>query len=163
MARVSIYVPDDLKGRMDAAGDAINWSEVARPAFVSALANHEHRKGKTMTTAIERLRASKAQFLSNTEQYGKQSGHSWAENRASYGELKSVSAIDLTNFAPDDTHGTGEYIAIASLRHALDSEMCFSTPQLLEILFGVEDVSPEAVYAFIDGAQEFFAEVEGQL
>lgn len=37
MARISIYVPDDLKALMDAAGDTINWSEVARPAFEAAL------------------------------------------------------------------------------------------------------------------------------
>ena len=59
MARITLYIPDDLKPRMDAVGDAINWSEVARPTILLALATHEHRKGQNMDTAIERLRASK--------------------------------------------------------------------------------------------------------
>jgi hypothetical protein len=36
MARVSIYVPVDLKARMDRVRDATNWSEVVRPAILSA-------------------------------------------------------------------------------------------------------------------------------
>lgn len=39
MARVSIYVSDELKARMDAAEDGINWSEVARACFEKALDN----------------------------------------------------------------------------------------------------------------------------
>jgi hypothetical protein len=60
MAKLNLYVPDDLKARMDAVSDNVNWSEVARPAFQAAVANYEHRKGRNMTTAIERLRASKS-------------------------------------------------------------------------------------------------------
>ena len=33
MARMSIYVPDDLKGRMDRLSDRVNWSGVAQAAF----------------------------------------------------------------------------------------------------------------------------------
>src|SRR4051812_27989218 len=42
MARVSIYVSDELKAEMDKAGDAINWSQIARPAFMAALMAQPH-------------------------------------------------------------------------------------------------------------------------
>ena len=40
MARLSIYIPDDLKARMDGVGDTVNWSEVVRPAIQAAVAAH---------------------------------------------------------------------------------------------------------------------------
>ena len=39
MARVTLYVPDDLKAAMDGV-DGVNWSEIARPAFITAIAGH---------------------------------------------------------------------------------------------------------------------------
>lgn len=33
MARVTVYVPDELKARMVAAGDLVNWSAEAQRAF----------------------------------------------------------------------------------------------------------------------------------
>ena len=59
MARISLYIPDDLKARMEAAGDEVNWSDAARPALIAAVAAFEHGKGGTMHTAIERLRTSR--------------------------------------------------------------------------------------------------------
>ena len=45
MARVSIYISDELKARMDKVGEAANWSGIVRPAILSEVASHEHRKG----------------------------------------------------------------------------------------------------------------------
>ena len=33
MARVSIYVPDDMKSEMDALEEKANWSNIAQQAF----------------------------------------------------------------------------------------------------------------------------------
>ncbi len=37
MARMTIYIPDDLKARMDEAGENTNWSEIAQKAFEAAV------------------------------------------------------------------------------------------------------------------------------
>jgi len=50
MARVNIYVPADLKARMDTVRRSTNWSEVVRPAILSAVASDEQRKGANMKT-----------------------------------------------------------------------------------------------------------------
>jgi hypothetical protein len=81
MARITLYVPDDFKARMDAAGDGINWSEVARPALTTALAAFEHSKGRNMTTAIERLRASKREGEQNAKLFGNKAGRAWPRTK----------------------------------------------------------------------------------
>ena len=63
MATMNIYLPDQLKTRMEASGDNTNWSEVARVAFSYRVAANEHRKEPTMSSVVERLRASRAQRL----------------------------------------------------------------------------------------------------
>ena len=45
LARISIYLTDELKARMDLAGNFINWSEVVRPAINDALEDFEQGKG----------------------------------------------------------------------------------------------------------------------
>ena len=105
MARVSIYVPDELKARMDQAGDAINWSEIARPAFQAALAAYEHRKGQTMSTAVERLRASKQEYEQEESTSGEDAGRAWAKDDAEYGELVAISKIDLGAWAEEAAWG----------------------------------------------------------
>ena len=41
MPKVTVYVPDDLKARMDAVGESVNWSGEAQKAFQCALAQLE--------------------------------------------------------------------------------------------------------------------------
>ena len=88
MARVSIYVQDDLKARMDRIGEAANWSEVVRPAILSEVATLEHLKGANMTTVIERLKASREKYVQPVASTGKSAGRAWASDRADYHDLK---------------------------------------------------------------------------
>jgi hypothetical protein len=156
MARLNLYIPDDLKARMDAVGDAINWSEVTRPAIKAALAAHEHEKESTMSTAIERLRASKQQAQANDKIEGHKEGRAWAADYAEYAELKRVSAIDLTL---DDSGDA----AFKTLWKTLYPEL--SASEVRESCFGDADaaLSDDYVRAFINGAQEFYAEVRSEL
>src|SRR5262245_52908805 len=89
MARITLYVSDELKARLDAAGDEINWSDVARPVLTEAVASLEHRKGD-MTTAIERLRASKQRGDQAEKVRGKDEGRKWAEEKAEYRWLQRL-------------------------------------------------------------------------
>jgi hypothetical protein len=157
MAKLNLYVPDDLKARMDEVGDRVNWSEVARPALQSALAAEEHRRNANMTTAIERLRASKQETLQNEQANGKQAGREWAEKYASYDDLRRISKIE---FAQGVDAGRIEDEAMGCLTEALD----WTDDDIAEQL-GDEGVmvTNEYAAAWIEGVQEFFAEVKDQL
>jgi hypothetical protein len=148
MARINIYVPDELKARMDKVGDAVNWSEVTRPAIQAALTKYEHKKGQNMQTAVERLRASKEVAMAGEREEGWAEGRRWAENLAEYKQLVRVSKIEV-----------GRCINVfEALAEALDLEG------------GIRDLvdnlppEPEAfLEAFVEGAQEFFEEVREEL
>jgi hypothetical protein len=153
MAKLNIYVPDDLKARMDAVGDNVNWSEVARPAFQAAVANHEHRKGQNMTTAIERLRASKTELMKRDQSEGGNAGRSWAENDAPYEILARLWAV--RDKYDDDPNGM--------LRRSVDprDELDFGDWQGFVGFDGSE--TEVYVSAFISGALSFFGEVRDKI
>src|SRR5690242_20251388 len=90
MARIALYVPDDLKTRMDAVTDETNWSDIVRPVFALVVADFEHRKGRNMTTAIERLRASKSRADQQDKLVGAEHGRAWAESAADYRTLRDL-------------------------------------------------------------------------
>ena len=158
MARVSIYVSDDLKARMAEAGDALNWSDIARPAFENAIANHNHRKGRNMSTMIERLRASKVRHEQDQDDDAKQRGRGWATDRAEFAELKQVADIDLDQF------GKGLNSIFKAIHDAVDPDDTLETEDLCETLFGdAVDHTDTWLIAWVEGAQEAFAEVKDQI
>ena len=152
MARVSIYVPEDLKARMDEVPEGeINWSELARPVFLSVVTTYEHRKGNDMSTAIERLKASKAKYEQEEADHGEESGRKWALDQADYAELLRVSRINL-----EDLQYGG---ALNELRAAIDPENELESDELPYDL----DTDDGFAYAFILGAQKAFEEVAAEL
>lgn len=158
MARVSIYVSDELKARMAEAGDALNWSDIARPAFETALAAFNHRKGQNMQTAIERLRASKVQHKQEQESSGKECGRLWAMNKAEFAELERIDAIDLSLF------GNGVNHIWQDIRSAIDPHDTLDTSELSMALFGEdEDYEEDWLIAWVEGVQEFYAEVANEI
>jgi hypothetical protein len=157
MARVSIYVQDELKARMDRIGEAANWSEVVRPAILSEVASHEHRKGANMTTAIERLRASKEKYIQQVASNGRSAGRAWACNNADFHELKLIATIE------DPPYDDGKW-ALTSLLRAIDPERQLDGDDLAGYLrVEKDDLSQEFAKGFIEGAREIFEEVEDQL
>ena len=102
-----------------------------------------------MTTAIERLRASKQETVQQERIEGKQQGREWAENTADYNDLRRISIIKV----PDD-----------DVRAALN-EAFTDADDILDTYFGADAIvhSDEYIGAWIKGAQEFFAEVRDKL
>jgi hypothetical protein len=83
--RTTISVPRNLKRRMDAVKEGINWSAVACRAFEDKLAEIDTKKEeKTMAAVIQRLRATKPDAL---YQQGHEDGRRWASERAEYDDL----------------------------------------------------------------------------
>ena len=155
MARVSIYVSDELKARMAETGDALNWSDIARPAFETAIAAFNHRKGQNMQTAIERLRASKAAHYERLEGDAKAAGRDWASNRASYADLVTLSTLDV---------GLSLDSVWPALKSAIDPGDDLSNDEAAQTLFGDDEPrSDQWLEAFVEGAQEFYGEIEDQI
>jgi hypothetical protein len=159
MARVNIYVPADLKARMDAVRRSRNWSEVVRPAILSAVASDEQCKGAEMKTldlnaVAERLKASKERHLLEKAKIGRERGRSWASEKAEYDELRRV--VDVAGGSDRD--------ALAGLVAAIDPQGQLNNMDLAAVI-GVEerDMSKEYATAFVVGAAEIFDQVAPQL
>jgi hypothetical protein len=89
--RTTISVPADLKKRMDAATEQINWSAVACRAFEQRLAEiAASKEKKTMNDVIQRLRASLGRADDQTYKAGEKAGRIWAKGRAEVEELRNL-------------------------------------------------------------------------
>ena len=157
MARISIYVPDDLKAEMAQVGDAVNWSEVVRPSIHSALASYKHRSTPTMQTTIERLRASKAEATEHDVESGKKDGREWARDVASYKDLKAMSRISteaLENY-PEQ--------AVGICKKMLDPSDEMDRREFAVVWFSDSDPSAEYLLGFVSGAQEVYEEVADKI
>jgi hypothetical protein len=83
-------VPDDLKARMDEAGQAVNWSVIAQQAFREVILMAVRRETATMDDAVERLRASKQSSVETERESGLEVGEEWATEDATYSELLRI-------------------------------------------------------------------------
>jgi hypothetical protein len=93
MARVNIYVPDDLKRRMDEA-EGVNWSPLACRAFEMKLAEvSAKKKEKNMNDVINRLKGSANKYNDEAYLEGKEHGRKWAEDHATTEELGSLEKL----------------------------------------------------------------------
>jgi hypothetical protein len=90
-ARKTITVRADLKARMDAIKEEVNWSAVASLAFKRKVAEIAKRKGvRAMQSTIERLRESKMKSDESQFQEGFVVGQKWAKNSADAEELERL-------------------------------------------------------------------------
>jgi len=89
--RTNISIPQELKARMDAVDEPVNWSAVACDAFRQKLAEIIKRKGaKDVKDVIERLRASKQKSRSTTYTHGANLGEMWAKHHAETVQLERL-------------------------------------------------------------------------
>jgi hypothetical protein len=87
-ARTTISIPPDLKARMDAVDESVNWSALACQAFERKLAEIIKRKGSgNLSDVISRLRVSKRKFENEQYQEGHAAGQVWAKEEAEAEEL----------------------------------------------------------------------------
>jgi hypothetical protein len=90
---VSISVPQSLRERMQLVTD-VNWSAVARDAIERRL-DLEELKMTGKLTAVERLRASKAERVQSQREDGAAAGLAWMRDHAEYGELEKLRSFVL--------------------------------------------------------------------
>jgi hypothetical protein len=141
---------------MDAIGeDQVNWSDIARPAFQTVVAEHEHRKEPTMTTAFERLRVSRERFLRKMNGGGREAGRRWAMNCAEFEDLLLLSA---------NRDAVDEEQAFEILKEAIGERL---DDDDVATRIGVKSLQPPPSGAYCDsfiaGALEIFDEINPQL
>jgi hypothetical protein len=151
MPRISVYVPDAMKERMVAVGDRINWSEAAQAAFEREITMATMPEDPNMQQVIDRLRASKAAFVSSQAAEGRQHGRDWAKLRAKYEDLRRIARLELS----------GSSYAIQ-----VDSALGRESQQWEESFwFEPEGSVPadEYVEAFVEGAKDVWDDVSDKL
>ena len=175
MPKINIYVPDEMKARMDVAEATANWSAIAQRAFESEL-NHIERvkEVKSMGDVIERLQASKQKKAEGLQKEGRECGVDWAKHRAEYDELKRASQIDTTTLyqGHSDELDAGNRYEVAkdiladSEWDSLDQREADSA---IADLFGIDDdmledvVTTEFIEGFLEGAADVWDEVADKI
>src|SRR5262245_16856118 len=97
--RTTITVPQDLKNRMDAIKEDVNWSALACQAFEAKLGEIAAKKARlTMNNAaaIERLRALKRKENEQNYVRGEELGCGWAKAEATPRELEQLAVTRAT-------------------------------------------------------------------
>jgi hypothetical protein len=159
MAKITIYVPDDLKAKMDAAEDLNpNWSAVAQVAFsleCERIANRRRSKGK-MNEVVERLRASKENYENAEKVAGHAAGREWAAKRAEYAELEQIAAIEL---GYEQEWG----YEIAKVLTGDDDPSINACQEAWKFICDSERPTEDFAEAFAEGATEVFEEVNAAL
>ena len=159
MPKVNLYVPEDLKARMDDTGEAVNWSAVAQRAFREAISTHHIQQDRSgMEHVIERLRASKERYEDRELATGKEVGSKWAKTKAEYFELVAVASFD------PDTHD-GE-LDCDTLQRQIDPDGETDPREwadFWETYYGRGRPSDAFIRGFIEGATEVYDAIAEQL
>jgi hypothetical protein len=93
--RTTISLPEDLKARMDAAAEPVNWSAEAAKCFERVLGEIASRKAtKELSDVVSRLRATRIDEEDETKADGFRLGQQWAQHVATYRELDRATDID---------------------------------------------------------------------
>lgn len=165
MARVSVYVPDDMKARMDKAGEAANWSALAQRTFELELNYLETLKEiSSMNGVIERLRASKAKFVESMSSEGRVCGAEWAKNEAEFDELRSISSSRANELL--ERHEDGMSLA-RELYEFVTKNDFFNDDDLAQFYQLGDDIAEsltlEFITGFVEGARDVWGEVSTQI
>lgn len=163
MPRMNIYVPDELKARMDEAGQSANWSAVAQRAFEVELNQLESIKEvSSMPEVIDRLRASKEKYEHDAVAEARPNGITWARNNAAFNELRQIARIN-----EDMLDGGTGYVCARHVYVATRGEDPFDDDELgCYFLLDEEcirNVPREYILGFIKGATAVWEEVAEQI
>jgi hypothetical protein len=131
-----------------------------RPALTAAVTAFEHSKGGTMSTAIERLRASKQKADQEENLHGKNEGRKWAADTAEYRWLQRLA--DRHNQSPHEKPRLALTSVLDMDEEELDPDSYEMT--LRDRCYPLSRAASDVyLQAFIAGAVGFFEEVREQV
>jgi hypothetical protein len=174
--RTTISIPPDLKARMDAVDEPVNWSAIACQAFEAKLAEITKRRGAMdMKEVAMRLRVSKRKNEAVQYQEGFEVGRRWAMNQAEADELERLADLHLhaqtirewqTLFYEyrNDASSAAERLAKVILGEDGEPGRA-EAREFWENVLGKREaaVPSEFVRGFAEGALEVWDEVQGEL
>ena len=165
VARISIYISDDLKVGMDAL-TAVNWSAVAQQAFDQELRLHRQLTEREMDAVIERLRASKKKQVDNLISNGFEAGKKWAECDAEYLTLRNIAKIATSDNIDDYEEGNDEdgYTGSPSYLSVLP-DYSFWSRDVPPVYLNNNSDMPHLYFqiGFIKGAQSVWRQVSNKI
>jgi hypothetical protein len=184
-ARTTITVPPDLKARMEAVEESVNWSAIACQAFEQKLAQITKRRGaRDMKEVVARLRASKERVGNELYRRGIEVGKAWAMNHAEADELARLSEFyrecESSSWGWDgffalpesaSAYGNGERIAFAILGEDYDGvrtaaeEFWDRATEITRDRWRQEGelIDRFFVQGFADGALQIWSQVEDEI
>ena len=174
MPDISVYITEDLKGRMDSE-EGENWSQVAVLAFEKRLAELFQKRTITdMDAAIQRLRASRSVYQETINAAGYQAGRRWAESSASFEQLKRLGEFtDQLDSEPksrwEDCFGDHNVSAftmseiLACYIEGQEPDRDLARDFWRSPLKSVNSPEPDFFHAFAEGATEIYHAVADKL
>lgn len=181
--RSAVSIPIELKARMDAVEESINWSSLACQAFEEKLVEIAKKKVEMdRAEVIARLRASKRKVASRLYDAGFAAGEKWAKAEAGAHELRNLAKFrssftcdgrrDLEDFFdPDDDGepghaGWAKAIACRALGMAPDDyDDEIATKHAYEMFSREVHVMDKSdyVYGFLEGALAVWDQVANDI
>lgn len=161
MAKMNIYIPDELKMRMDMLM-AVNWSAIAQHAFELEI-NSTVKKGSDMEAVIERLRASKTKWEEEVKGTWLEDGRKWASDTADYEQLSEIGELDLDTIDdPQDRHGL---MLLRAFAQVLCGDVTASDIEDARMFLSGDDLrlTRQHIRWFLEGAQAVWHEVKDKL
>lgn len=172
--RTTISIPEDLRARMDAIAEPVNWSAIACKAFESKVSEVlAKKKVRKMTDVINRLRASKRR--SGDADYAEGMGHGrrWAMEDAEAAELERLARLRgelrgdweaVFDMEHDSAYDPSEWFCFA-IRPDDESDRA-AAAEFWESAVDRKPPrgeTPSFVRGFAEGALEVWREVEDEL
>lgn len=170
MPKINIYVPDEMKARMDNVDRGANWSAIAQRAFELEL-NHLERikEVKSRTDVIERLRQDKESTAAERVAHGRKYGVDWAKLEASYPKLSRIAHIDVEQWSGAGSDAGAFTTAELVYMEVFDEE---DRPRMDQVMhfYGFKDereldiwLDDAYVRGFVEGAQDVWEEVKNRI
>ena len=174
ITRTTISIPRQLKARMEAVTEPVNWSALACRTFEAKLAEIAAKKEqKSMDDVVTRLRASMRRAEDEQYRQGEQCGREWVEDRAEADELirlerwKAKMGWEWAQFFADDPNGAYSVAELVVFVIWPEDDGDRSNAQSFwEGVLG-DDIStaddPQFVKGFIEGALDLWDQVKNKL
>jgi hypothetical protein len=153
MARISVYVTDELKARMDGLGDRVNWSEAAQAAFEREIASASMPDDPGLDQVIERLRKSKANSSQANLAQARERGRDWAKKHASYNQLRTAVRLHLI----EQGHYASQFDRVTFEEDSGEPGGYFYST------YGEPQPPDEYVEAFLKGVKDVWAQVADKI
>jgi hypothetical protein len=173
---MTITVPADVRRRMSAVKEDVNWSALACRAFEDKLAEIAARKeSKVMNDVVERLRASLRAKQGVSFNDGYEHGRKWAENVATAAELTRLQTFQERTRAKAQLYWEREFWSeyqnprwIALVGEIQDDKNLRPgmAQAFWESLLGQVSQKPsdgDFLRGFVEGAVDLWAKVQKQL